>query len=251
MKFKYTVILFLLTALFISACTSEEPDPAEPQPSTPTAETGESAPTAAPTSAVDPTTPPESAAEPTPEPTETAVLIPPATLPTADAPTGTVLEPAGDEILLSHPTFSWRVTLPADWIITYDTGFQLEANSPDQAVLVHVQAQRWETAESRPPNAQAYVDHWKNFTYGDIFPLYADGEQLAETEVAPDKFGGPYLQYEFLDSEEGLHYLQIYASAGGPASAMISVWTAEDNYDAVQALMEAILASFELMESGE
>ena len=237
MRLKNVVFILILMMLFGSACSGDTPDTAEPDAAAPTVETVETDPT--------------SAVEPTPEPTETAVTIPAATLPTAEAPTGTVLELAGSDMLLAHPDFSWLVTLPADWIITYDSGFQLEANSPDQAVFTRIQAQRWETAEKQQPNARAYVDHWKNFTYGDVFPLYADGEQLAEIEVAPDKFGGPYLQYEFLDSVDGLHYFQIYASAGGPGSAMLSVWTAEDDYAAFQALMEAILPSFELVESGE
>ena len=241
MQLKNVVFILILMMLFGSACSGDTPDTAEPDAAAPTVETAETDPASAPTTAV----------ESTPEPTETDVPIPAGVLPTAETPTGTVLETVGNDMLLAHPHFSWLVTLPADWIITYDSGFQLEANSPDQAVFARIQAQRWETAEGRLPNARAYVDHWKNFTYGDVFPLYADGEQLAEIEVAPNKFGGSYLQYEFLDSVDGLHYFQIYASAGGPGSAMLSVWTAADDYAAFQAIMEAILASFELVESGE
>jgi hypothetical protein len=188
---------------------------------------------------------------PTVEPAETAVLIPPATLPTAETPTGTQLSVAGEEMALSNPTFGWQMSLPADWIITYDSGFQFEANSPDQAVFVRVQAQRWETAEQRLPNARAYVDHWKNFSYGDVFPLYADGQQLSETESGQDKLGGPYLQYQFLDSVDGVHYMQLYASGGGATSAVITIWTAETSFEQFQVLLQAILTSFQLVESSE
>lgn len=248
MRIKF-VLLLLILVLVGGACSSGE----EPEQASPTAVSApaQSEGTAVSTTADEPTSAP--ALEPTtaPEPTATAVPQQPATLPPAETPTGTSLVLAGSEMVLSHADFGWTVTLPATWIITDDSGYQLLAQSPDGALSVRIQAQRWETAEKRLPNARAYVDHWKNFAYGDVFPLYADGQMVSESEVAGDKFGGPYLQYEFQDSDRGFHYSQVYASAGGPNSAVLTVSAVEAGYAGAQTVIQAILASFELLEIAE
>jgi hypothetical protein len=141
--------------------------------------------------------------------------------------------------------------LPDDWVVTYDSGYQVNANSADQTIFMRIQAQRWKQAEERLPNAKAYVEHWKNFTYGNVFPLYANGTQISETELSQDKFGGPYLRYEFDDSNNKVQYLQVYASAGGPSSAMLSTWVSYDEYDSAQSTMQAIIDSFELLEESQ
>lgn len=171
--------------------------------------------------------------------------------PTPDGPSGTIIENNSASLLLSHPEFNWKLTLPADWIVTYDAGFQVNANNPDKTIFMRLQAQRWGQASDRLPNAQAYVDHWKNFSYGNVFPLFANGTQLSETTVGLDKFGGPYLQYEFDDSQKKIRYLQVYASAGGPASAMVTAWTVYSEYDKAQNIMQDIINSFELLENAQ
>ncbi len=170
------------------------------------------------------------------------------TISTPSEPSGTVIEITASSLVLSHPTFNWRVTLPENWSVTYDSGYQLTANDPDQVVFLRIQAQRWKNQEQRWPNAKAYVEYWKNSAYGDVFPLYADGDQMAETEIEPDKSGGPYLLYEFNDTKKDMHYLQVYASAGGPSSVVITTWSKNQDYGKTQSVMQAILNSFELVE---
>ncbi len=247
MRLKHPTLLFLFLALILAACFAEEPGQIEPDEATATGSVveGEQAATVVGTPAA---ATPDS---PTPAPTETAVIGLPGTLPTAETPTGTTLEIVSNQMMLAHPDFGWQVALPDSWIITVDSGYQLEAQSPDGAAFARVQAQRWETTERRFPNARAYVDHWKNFAYGDVFPLFADGEQLSETEVGQDKPGGPYLLYEFQDTRRGVHYIQLYASAGGPASAMITVATAADSFEAIEELALAIINSFALVENSQ
>ena len=170
--------------------------------------------------------------------------------PTLDAPSGTVVEKVSSSLMLSHPEFNWKLTLPNDWTITYDAGYQVNANSPDQTIFVRLQSQRWKGSE-RPSSAQAYVEHWKNFSYGNVFPLFANGTQVSETEVGQDKVGSPYLQYEFDDGNKKVRYLQIYASAGGPTSAMVTTWTTYDSFDKAKNVMQSIINSFELTENAQ
>lgn len=184
-----------------------------------------------------------------PAPTEAALSSPqPSAIPTPAEPSGTVIKQEASDLVLSHPNFYWSLRIPGDWVITYDSGYQVMANSPDQAISLRLQAQRWKSPDKRLPDARAYVDHWKNFELGDVFPLYANGTQLSETEISPDKYGGPYLRYEFEYSKKQVHYLQVYASAGGPSSAVLTVWTAHDKFEEVRSVMETILESFALTE---
>jgi hypothetical protein len=166
---------------------------------------------------------------------------------TPTEPSGTVIRNEGQNLILSHPEFYWTLTLPQDWVITYDTGFELEANNAAETAFTHLVSQTWLTKD-RKPNARAYVDYWKNSTYGDIFPIFAEGTLVSETEVSQDKFGGPYLRYEFDDSKKGVHYLQVYASGGGPNSLVLTVWAKSTDYPNVQAVLEAILNSVELLQ---
>ena len=169
--------------------------------------------------------------------------------PTLAGPSGTVIENQALGSVLSHPDFGWTVTVPDDWNITYDAGYQINANNPDKTIFVRLQAQRWAQESDRVSNARDYVAHWKNFSHGNIFPLFADGTQVSETEIGLDKFGGPYLQYEFDDGRKQIRYLQVYASAGGPSSAMVTTWTIYNDYDQAQATMQKIIDSFELLEN--
>jgi hypothetical protein len=171
-------------------------------------------------------------------------------LPAAGTPTepsGTVIRNDGQNLVLSHPEFYWTLTLPQDWVITYDTGFEIQANNAAETAFMHLVSQTWLTKD-RKPNARAYVDYWKNSTYGDIFPIFAEGTLVSETEVSPDKFGGPYLRYEFDDSKKGIYYLQVYASGDGPNSLVLTVWVKNIDYPNVQAVLEAILNSVELLQ---
>lgn len=171
--------------------------------------------------------------------------------PTLAAPSGTVVKNDASNLVLSHPEFNWTVTLPDNWIIAYDAGFQINANNPDKTIFMRLQAQRWAQESDRLPDARAYVEHWKNFAYGNIFPLFADGKQVSEVEISPDKFGGPYLQYDFDNSAKKIRYVQVYASAGGPGSAMVTTWTTYDEYDKAQKTMQTIINSFELLENAQ
>jgi hypothetical protein len=166
---------------------------------------------------------------------------------TPTEPSGTVFLHEGQSLILSHPEFYWGLTLPQDWVIIHDTGFEIEAHNAGETAFMHLVSQTWLTKD-RKPNARAYVDYWKNSTYGDIFPIFADGTLVGESEISQEKFGGPYLRYEFDDSKKGIHYLQVYASGGGPNSIVLSVWASNANYPNVQTVLEAILNSVELLQ---
>jgi hypothetical protein len=141
--------------------------------------------------------------------------------------------------------------LPEDWAVSYDSGYRVQAASPDQQVFVHLQAQRWKQTADRFPDARSYVEHWKNFAYGDVFPLYANGTQVAEAEFGHEKFGGPYLRFEFDDSQKGIRYVQVYASAGGPSSAMLTAWASYAAYEDADAIIQDIIDSFALTEASQ
>ena len=173
-----------------------------------------------------------------------SVSVPAKATPTE--PSGTVILNDGQNLSLSHPEFYWTLMLPQDWMITYDTGFEIEANNAAETAFMHMVSQTWLTKD-RKPNARAYVDYWKNSTYGDIFPILAEGTLVGETEISQDKFGGPYLRYEFEDSKKGVHYLQVYASGGGPNSIVLTVWVKNTDYPNIQTVLEAILNSVELL----
>lgn len=171
--------------------------------------------------------------------------------PPPSQPSGTVHTPSEAGLHLSHPEFLWQITLPADWVIIYDSGYELHAHNPDQTIFVRLQAQRWPDRDARPADAQAYVEHWRNFVYGDVFPLFAAGEQLSEQVMMPEKVGGPFLAYEFHDTLKEIHHLQLYASAGGPTSVLVTTWTSTTEIDQARPLMEEILQSFDLLEGPE
>jgi hypothetical protein len=160
-----------------------------------------------------------------------------------------VIEQDASSLVLSHPEFNWTLRLPDNWTITYDAGFQINASNPDKTIFMRLQAQRWAQENDRLSDARAYIEHWKNFAFGNIFPLFADGKQISEIEISQDKFGGPYLQYEFDDSVKKIRYVQVYASAGGPSSAMVTTWTTYGEYDKAQKTMQTIIDSFELLEN--
>lgn len=170
---------------------------------------------------------------------------------TASEPSGTVVTTDASSQILSHPTFNWTVTVPDDWTITYDSGYQVQATSGDQQVSLRLQAQRWKQDADGIPDAKSYVEHWKNFIYGDVFPLYANGTQVSEAEIGQDKYGGPYLRFEFDDSKKETRYLQVYASAGGPTSAMLTTWTSYGSYENAKNIMQDIINSFALTEASQ
>ena len=164
---------------------------------------------------------------------------------------GTVITTDASSQILSHPTFNWTVTLPDDWIVTYDSGYQVQATSADRQVSLRIQAQRWKQDSDRIPDARSYVDHWKDFIYGNVFPMYANGTQVSEAEIGQDKFGGPYLRFEFDDSRKEVRYLQVYASAGGPTSAMLTTWASYDSYENAKNIVQDIINSFALTEASQ
>jgi hypothetical protein len=79
-----------------------------------------------------------------------------------------------------------------------------------------------------------------------VFPVDARGDQTSETEVGNGKIGGPYLRYEFEDAQRATRYVQVYASAGGISSIVLTGWAKSVDFPAVQATLEAILESVEL-----
>jgi len=166
---------------------------------------------------------------------------------TPTEPSGTIILNEGQNLILSHPEFYWALTLPQDWVITHDAGFEIEANNAEANAFMHLLSQTWLTKD-RKPNARAYVEYWKNSTYGDLFPIFAEGTLVGESEISQDKFGGPYLRYEFEDSQRGLRYLQVYASGGGPNSLVLTVWAKKSDYPNIQAALETILNSVELVK---
>jgi len=170
----------------------------------------------------------------------------PATPETPTEPSGTIRRVEGAMLVLSHPDFYWTLTLPQNWVITHDTGFEIEANNPEQTAFVHLLSQTWLTKD-RKPDARAYIDYWKNSTYGDIFPIFAEGTLVSETEIGQDKPGGPYLRYEFGDAKKGIHYLQVYGSGGGPNSLVLTVWAKNADYAQVQTVLETMLNSVALL----
>ena len=246
-------VIFILTVVCASGCDSAPSvTPALPAASvlpagTPTLAAAVAASPAvtqsAPAATVAPTrlaTP--STAAPTPGPTSLFRT------PTPPANPGTLIKDDGTSLVLSHPGFFWTLKLPRDWIISYDRGFELFANNPQQTAFMRVFSQVWPTQQEWLPNARAYVDYWKQYPDGNLFPVFAAGTQLAESEMSPDKYGGPYLRYEFDDAKRGRRYLQVYASGGGPNSVVLTVWSKTADHEATQAVLEGILSSLALLK---
>jgi len=80
----------------------------------------------------------------------------PFSLPAAATPTepsGTVIRNDGQNLILSHPEFYWMLKLPQDWVITSDTGFEIEANNAGETAFMHLVSQTWLTKD-RKPNAR-------------------------------------------------------------------------------------------------
>jgi hypothetical protein len=176
----------------------------------------------------------------------------PLSLPAAATPTepsGTVIRNDGQNLILSHPQFYWTLTLPQDWIITRDEGFEVEANDPKKTAFVHLVSQQWENETEWLPTAQDYVNYWKNSPLGDVFPVFAEGTQLSETEISQAKFGGPYLRYEFEDAKKRIHYVQVYASGGGPNSLIVSAYAKIDDFLGVKDVLDSILESATLLKA--
>lgn len=137
--------------------------------------------------------------------------------------------------------------LPQDWVITYDRGFEILANDPNRTAFLHLLSRVWGSPQERLPTARDFVAYWHHWKYGDIFPIYANGKQVSETEISGDKFGGPYLRYEFDDSRKGVRYVEVYASGGGPSSVVLSCWTNEASFNTVKTTLDDILQSLELL----
>lgn len=153
----------------------------------------------------------------------------------------------GQFLILSNARFYWTLTIPRDWLTTQNNGFKFAAQQPDQLAFVRLLSQTWVTKERRP-DAQAYVDYWKNFKYGNVFPLHADGTLIGQSEISQDKFGGPYLRYEFANAKTGLHYVQVYASGGGPSSIVATVWAKDADYASRKSMLEAIINSVQVLK---
>ncbi len=168
--------------------------------------------------------------------------------PTPPPNPGTVIKDDGQFKILSHPRFYWTVRLPRDWEITYDRGFEVFANNPQRTAFMRIFSQLWGTDNEPLVTSRDYVNYWKNHKYGNIFPVYAQGTQVAEAEISQDKLGGPYLRYEFDDSKKGVHYMQVYASGGGPNSVVLTCWAKSADFDSVKTTLEGILDSLELLK---
>lgn len=158
-----------------------------------------------------------------------------------------MVTPEGSFQLIVQPVFFWMLRLPQGWRISYDRGFELFASNPEQTASVRLFSEVWSTVQKRLPNARAYVEYWKNYPDGNLFPIYATGTQLAESEISAEKYGGPYLRYEFDDARHGLRYLQVYASGGGPNSVVLTVWTKSAELGNTQPALDGILNSLALL----
>ena len=187
-------------------------------------------------------------APPAPTPAPTLGPTPLFRTPTPPANPGTVISEDGAFKVLSHPYFFWTLKLPREWLITYDRGFELFANNPQQTAFMRLFSEVWSTRQKWLPNARAYVDYWKNFPGGSLFPVYAHGAQIAESDMSPDKLGGPYLRYEFDDAKRGLRYVQVYASGGGPNSLVLTAWTKAADRASTQVGVDGILTSLALLK---
>ncbi len=183
----------------------------------------------------------------TPGPARATNLPPRFKSPTPPPNPGTTVTVAGQSKILSHHKFYWTLKLSQDWVITYDRGFEVLANNPSQTAFMRLLSQVWDS-NARLPTARDYVNYWKNDKYGNLFPIYAQGTQVSETEISRDKFGGPYLRYEFDDSKNGMRYLQVYASGGGPNSVVLTTWAKSADFDNVKTVLEGILGSLELLK---
>jgi hypothetical protein len=152
----------------------------------------------------------------------------------------------GQSLVMSNTTYYWSMSIPRDWVTTGNNGFELDAHQPAKLAFVHLLAQTWLTKD-RKPNAQAYVDYWKNSLYGNIFPIVARGTLVSQGELSKEKFGGPYLRYGFEDGKNGLRYVQVYASGGGPSSIVATVWAKSVDYPGQKSALDAIINSVVLL----
>jgi hypothetical protein len=136
--------------------------------------------------------------------------------------------------------------LAENWVTDRDTGYVLEGHDAESKAFVRMLFQHWRTEGHGPASAEAYVQYWHDFIWGDVFPVDARGAQVSKTEVGQGKVGGPYLRYEFDDAARGTHYVQVYASAGGISSIVFTGWAKSADFPAVQATLEAMIDSVEL-----
>jgi hypothetical protein len=172
----------------------------------------------------------------TPRPTGTATT----------APAGMASKVDGQSLILSNSVFYWSIAIPRDWLISGNNGFEFDANPPGKLAFVHLLAQTW-LSKDRKPNAAAYVDYWKQSKYMSVFPFFAEGTLKAQDEISADKFGGPYLRYEFVNGKQGLTYVQVYASGGGPSSIVATVWAKSVDYPGLKSTIDAIINSVALL----
>ena len=243
MKPRRIAVGWMLAILFLSGCESAAPDVATARPPTQAASTPNTRAATATATAVAPGIP-----SPTVPATPTVGPTPRYRTPTPPPDSGTVITPEGLLQAIAQPIFFWTLKLPGDWRITYDRGFELFANNPQQTAFVRVFSQVWPTAQARLPNARAYVDYWKKYPGGSLFPIYADGTQVEESEISAEKYGGPYVRYVFDDAKHGLRYLQVYASGGGANSMVLTAWTKTADRERTQAALDGILSSLALLK---
>jgi hypothetical protein len=147
---------------------------------------------------------------------------------------------------IAFPLPARPFVLPGSWVIDRDTGYVLEGHDAESRAFVRMLFQHWRTEGHGPASAEAYVQYWHDFIWGDVFPVDARGAQVSKTEVGQGKVGGPYLRYEFEDAARGTHYVQVYASGGGISSIVLTGWAKSADFPAVQATLEAMIDSVEL-----
>jgi hypothetical protein len=163
-----------------------------------------------------------------------------------DDSTTTTTHPVTSTTATTFPLPARPFALPEDWVVTRDSGYVVEARDPESRAFVRLLFPHFRTRGSGPASARAFVEYWHDFILGDVFPVDARGEQLSETEVGNGKVGGPYLRYEFEDAQRATRYVQVYASAGGISSIVLTGWAKSADFPAAQATLEAILDSAEL-----
>ena len=241
-----SILLFSLTRCDSQAAQAPA---ASAAPSITPAAAGQIPATASTSPAPVPGTPADATARATATATATARPIATArqSAPASPTPSGMTITADGQSLVLSNMTYYWSMSIPRDWLTSGNNGYEFDAYQPDKLANVHLLAQTWLTKD-RKPNAQAYVDYWKQYKYGNAFPLLAEGALVGQSELSRDKFGGPYLRYEFDDGKRGLRYVQVYASGGGPSSIVATVWAKSADYPALKSLLDAIINSVSLLK---
>src|SRR5206468_3867898 len=106
-----------------------------------------------------------SSSTPTPRAANTPAPLTPTPAASPTFPAGMTAIAGAQSLVLTSTRFYWVMRIPRDWVSTENTGFEFAARDPQQRAFVHLLSQTWLTKD-RKLNAQAYIDYWKTFKYG-------------------------------------------------------------------------------------